>query len=82
MRTTLNLDDDVYRAAKAVSDLEGVSLGAALSKLARKGLVGGDDRLARSGDGRASRNGVAVLPRGNGVVTPDIIRDIDDGHPV
>lgn len=38
MRTTLNLDDDVLREAKRLSELQGKSLGAVISNLIRKGL--------------------------------------------
>jgi hypothetical protein len=37
MRTTLNLDDDVYSLAKGLAESRRISLGAALSYLARKG---------------------------------------------
>lgn len=40
MRTTVTIDDDVIAAARSLSRQEGVSLGAALSKLARRGLEG------------------------------------------
>lgn len=39
MRTTLTLDDDVLDAARAVAEAEGVSLGEAVSRLARRGLA-------------------------------------------
>ena len=38
MRTTLALDEDVYRAAKALADGSGKSLGSVVSELARRGL--------------------------------------------
>lgn len=38
MRTTLNLDDDVYEAAKTLAEGSGQSLGVVISELARKGL--------------------------------------------
>jgi hypothetical protein len=38
MRTTVNLPDDVLRAARSLADLRGISLGRALAKLARAGL--------------------------------------------
>ena len=38
MRTTLNLDDDVLRAAKALARERGDSLGTVVSDLVRKGL--------------------------------------------
>ncbi len=38
MRTTLDLDETVLAAARAIAHAEGVSLGAAVSRLARRGL--------------------------------------------
>lgn len=38
MRTTINLDDDVLRAARTLARERGDSLGAVLSDLARRGL--------------------------------------------
>jgi hypothetical protein len=39
MRTTLNLDDDVAEAAKALARSERRSLGQVISELARRGLA-------------------------------------------
>jgi hypothetical protein len=38
MRTTLNVDDDILEIAKSIADLHRVSVGQALSDLARRGL--------------------------------------------
>lgn len=38
MRTTLTLDDDIYRAVKALAETTGRSLGGVLSALARHAL--------------------------------------------
>lgn len=38
MRTTVNLPDDVLRAARSLANLKGISLGDALAELARAGL--------------------------------------------
>ena len=38
MRTTVTIDDDVLAAARALAAAEGLSLGGALSRLARRGL--------------------------------------------
>lgn len=38
MQTTLNLDDDVLAGARALATERGVSVGAALSELARRSL--------------------------------------------
>jgi hypothetical protein len=39
MRTTLEIENDVLDAAKALSTARGVSVGAALSELARRGVA-------------------------------------------
>jgi hypothetical protein len=39
MRTTVNLDDDVVEAARALAAAEGKSLGEVVSELARRGLT-------------------------------------------
>jgi hypothetical protein len=41
MRTTLNLPDDVYQAARSLAALKGLSIGDAVGELARRGLTGG-----------------------------------------
>jgi hypothetical protein len=38
MRTTVNLPDDVLRAARSLANLKDISLGEALAELARGGL--------------------------------------------
>lgn len=38
MRTTLQVDDDVLAAARVMADEQDISIGAALSALARRGL--------------------------------------------
>lgn len=38
MRTTLTLDEDVMRAARSLARARAISLGAAVSELARRGL--------------------------------------------
>jgi len=71
MRTTVDLDEDVLRAAKALANDREQSLGRVLSDLARHGLrpTSRDTEL---------RNGLPVLPRLPGArpVTPDHIKDL------
>ncbi len=38
MRTTVNLPDEVYEAARSLATLRGISLGEALGELVRRGL--------------------------------------------
>lgn len=54
MRTTLTIDDDVLAAAKQYASSRGISVGDALSQLARASLV---ERRRY-----ATRNGVLLLP--------------------
>jgi hypothetical protein len=49
MRTTLTIDDDVFGIAKSLAASEGVSLGKALSELARKGINKPPDFTYRNG---------------------------------
>ena len=50
MRTTLDLDEAVLVAARALARDESISLGAAVSELARRGLQA-SGRIAHTGDG-------------------------------
>lgn len=74
MRTTVNLDDDVLRAAKELAALSGQTLGQVLSDLARTAL-------AREGDEQHERNGVPLLAPTAGariVASDDVARLLDE----
>ena len=68
MRTTIQLDDDVYEAARSLAAAEGVSLGSVVSRLAREGLA----PKARI----RVRNGFPVfdVPAGAPPITPDAVK--------
>lgn len=55
MRTTLTIDDDVLAAAKQFADARGITLGEAVSQLARATLT---ERQRHGG----TRNGIVLLP--------------------
>ncbi|HWT32532.1 MAG TPA: hypothetical protein VN107_02140 [Microbacterium sp.] len=76
MRTTVNIDDDVLAAARQYADARGLTLGEALSQLARATLT----ERAREG-GR--RNGIVLLPRavGAGSATLDDVNRLRDDLP-
>ncbi|GAA1999505.1 CopG family transcriptional regulator [Microbacterium ulmi] len=61
MRTTLTIDDDVLAAAKQFADSRGITLGEAISQLARATLT----ERRRFG----MRNGIMLLP-----TSPDAAR--------
>ena len=49
MRTTLTLDDDVYRAARNIAAARKLAIGTALSELARKGLAARESPIDEGG---------------------------------
>lgn len=73
MRTTLNLDRDVYLAAKRLSERRQMSLGAVISELVRSALI----TPASTG---AIRNGVTLFPerKTKTVVTLELVNQIRD----
>ncbi|BDZ65489.1 hypothetical protein [Agromyces mangrovi Wang et al. 2018] len=72
MRTTLDLDAGVLRAARALADHERISLGAAVSELARRGMV--------TGPGAVAPDGFPILAQGSAdfVITSDVVADYRD----
>lgn len=67
MRTTLDIDEDVLTAARELAAAERASLGAVVSRLARRGLtparVEVDDGLP-----------VIRMPAGTPPITPEMVR--------
>ena len=70
MRTTLDIDEDVLLAVKALARRESVSAGKAASNLIRLALTGHHRLVAKS----RSRHGFRPIPRHDqGVVTNELI---------
>jgi len=71
VRTTIDLDEDILRAAKDLAEERSQSLGRVLSELARKGLQPSAQVLD-------ARNGVPLLPRKPGArpVTSQAVKDL------
>lgn len=71
MRTTLDIDDDVLHAAKALARRGKTTAGAVISELARKGLA------APAGAPRAAETraiyGFRPLPKRGGIVTNELV---------
>lgn len=70
MRTTLDIDDDVLEAAKALAAKEKSTAGQVISTLARKGLT------ASVGTGAKARGGVPVLPSRGEVISMEHVRKL------
>lgn len=76
MRTTLNLDDDVLDAARALAIHKRQSLGEAVSELIRRAV----QPMVKA---PAKRNGIPLFPvaRGARRVTPGIVAELLDETP-
>lgn len=72
MRTTVDIEEDVLLAARELARRQGVSLGRAISELARRGLV--------RAEGETMRNGVPLFPVAAGarIVTPELVNQLRD----
>ncbi|MFN0073581.1 MAG: CopG family transcriptional regulator [Chloroflexota bacterium] len=75
MRTTLDVDDDVLLAARELARQRGISLGKAVSDLARRGFPRPDELNVR--------NGMPLLPvKSPGtVVTLELVNQLRDDEP-
>ncbi len=65
MRTTLDIDDDVLRAAKELAHREKKTTGAVISELARKALTASSQSVRKP----KSVHGFRPFPRRGGIVT-------------
>ena len=75
MRTTLDIDDDVLRAAKELATHGKTSVGRVISDLSRQALT----RTPHEPAGNlVSRNGFWVLPKRGGVITTELVSRLAD----
>ncbi len=78
MRTTVNLDNDILEVARSLALVEGISLGAAISALARRGI----ESPGRAGEGPVdSENGVptfGVAENAPRFGTDDVVRALEE----
>jgi hypothetical protein len=80
MRTTLDIDDDVLSTAKERAAREKVSIGQALTSLARAGLAARSGGRAKSG--AKPRGRLGLLPKRKEIVTLEHVRAIADDENV
>jgi hypothetical protein len=73
MRTTVTLDEDIYQLATLYAKGRGVTLGAALSELARKGTQPQSAESATAGLVRAP-NGLLIIPARGRVITSEMVK--------
>ena len=75
MRTTLAIDDDIVAYARSHAQREHISIGEALSRLAREGI-----RVQNAPKTRVARptSKFALLPARGEVITTEHVRDLMD----
>lgn len=75
MRTTLTLDDDVFAFARARAQRERISMGQAVSQLARDGIR---SQNVNAGQTTPLKSKYSLLPARNEVVTNERVRELMD----
>lgn len=75
MRTTIDLDEDILRAAKEIAQQRGTTVGQVLSDLARQALTRPSETT--------TRNGLPLLPvrPGAQIVTLELVNQLRDELP-
>ena len=75
MRTTINIDDDMFAAAQALARAKSISIGRALSDLARRGLTA-TSRIAAPQD--ACSFPMFTVPPGSPAITLEDVKKLED----
>ncbi len=73
MRTTINLDEDVYELASLYASGRGVSLGTAIGELVRK-ANGATGSTSGSAEIKTLLNGLRVFAARGRVITPEMVK--------
>ena len=73
MRTTVNIDNDVLAVARALAERQGISLGRALSELARRGF-----RAMHAAVEQGQGVVFAVDPGADPIISEDVYRSSGD----
>ena len=75
MRTTLSLDDDIFSAARSLAHQRNISLGRAVSDLARRGLQGTPPPYGLPGNHDLP---CFSVKEGSPIITPEMIAEAED----
>lgn len=72
VRTTLDIDEDVLAAARELARVRKSTAGQVISELARQALTQPSEQPLEK------RNGFWVLPRRGGIVTREVVRQLQE----
>jgi hypothetical protein len=73
MRTTITLDDEIYELATMYAAGRGITLGAAVGELVRKGK-GGEGTTCGSSELKTAPNGLRVFASRGRVITSEMVK--------
>jgi hypothetical protein len=77
MRTSITLDEDVYRLASLYAAGRGVTRGAAIGEMVRKGMAAPRSAAASPRLKRAP-NGLLIFGGGGRVITSEMVKDAQE----
>ncbi len=77
MRTSINLDADVYSFATAFADAKGITLSAAISELVRRGEQAPEAGI-ESSRLKTSPHGYLVVAATGNTLTPEMVKDASE----
>lgn len=75
MRTTLAIDDDIFAYARSHAQREHISIGEAISRLARDGIRAQNMPVAEAAKPKSK---FALLPARNEIITTEHVRQLMD----
>ena len=75
MRTTLAIDDDIFAYARSHAQRERISIGEAVSRLARDGIRAQNTPMAKAAKPGSK---YALLPARGEIITTEHVRDLMD----
>jgi hypothetical protein len=75
MRTSVTLDDDVYQLASLYAKGRGLTLGAAISELVRKG-----ETVPHSSEIEIAPNGMPVFKSRGRLITSEMVKKYQEGE--
>jgi hypothetical protein len=75
MRTTLALDDDIFAFARSHAQREHISIGQAISRLAREGIRAQNMPVTKA---TKPKSKYALLPARHEIITTQHVRDLMD----
>ena len=77
MRTSVTLDDDIYELASVYAAARGITLGAALGDLVRRGH-NEESSASESSRLKTAPNGLRIFPSRGKAITPEMVKEAQE----